>query len=561
MTYSSTSTSSFRPYSSAQSTSSSSFSRPSSLSYSRVAAQPFHLPDVDPAFYSRPPHRRSHASEDHHQQPLYHHPDPSHLTVHALPHSTSAPSASASTSSSSYSPLSLCSSVSSVSTSSSGSSALSGDSHPYHPSDSFDLHHEHMDDDHPHPSHPSHPSSRPSYYKAPPQPTASHLRHPPSAHKVVAPPPPQAVIHHPGDGFIPYPPPSTSHYTLPITVSIPAPTGGWKEPQPNAGRRREPPTVVAADFPPAPVVTAAAVGGDGMVGFMEGGSVVSKKKKQRSLRRCMDREKHSKAEQKRRGEMKALFDQLQEISSCVYKDRIHILTLAIHTIQQQQSTIEQLQQQQGKAKQDGKRVKGEGEAADAIGGKSASSPCSVGSSAASSSPSSPSSSPPTAPPTLRSETAPATVLDLTVVKREEDVEASTPTKRQRTAPPATSTPLSSFEPRELVDLSHTVSKVEENAGDLPYHSSTLASSASSSSLSTFAGSSTLAGAEYPHRDYVYLMDHEAAFADSHNTQSGVVTTQSVSSTSSYPLPCMSPAPFTFPAQQEWWPTTDVAARK
>ena len=50
-------------------------------------------------------------------------------------------------------------------------------------------------------------------------------------------------------------------------------------------------------------------------------------------------------EKKRRGEMKALFDQLQELSHCVYKDRSHILAVAIQTIWKQPDIIARLQEQ------------------------------------------------------------------------------------------------------------------------------------------------------------------------------------------------------------------------
>ena len=136
-----------------------------------------------------------------------------------------------------------------------------------------------------------------------------------------------------------------------MTVSIPSANGGWKDPSAAVARRRESQLVpqahplLPAELPaylPSPMqpVAAAEVVSDGK-------SPTGKTKKGRSLRRCMDREKHSKAEQKRRGEMKTLFDQLQDISQCVYKDRIHILTLAIQTIQRQQETINVLQGQLG----------------------------------------------------------------------------------------------------------------------------------------------------------------------------------------------------------------------
>ena len=556
MTNSSPSTSSFRPYSAQSTAATASFPRPS-LPHAR-SSQPFHLPDVDASFFSRPPKRRTHTADVDPQQPLYaqQHTDHQHLTVHSLPlsHFTSASSASSS-STSSYSPLSLCSSVSSVSTSSSGA-AERGDSQPYHPSDSFDLHHD-MDEDH---SRTPYYTTNSNHSKPPLPPTSSsssHPRHNPSPHKAVS-QPPQAIVHHAAEAFIPYPPPSTSHYPLPITVSIPAPSGNWKEsPHPPPPRRRDPPTsVVVADFPPPHVVAAAAaVGGDGAVGFLEG-SAVSKKKKQRSLRRCMDREKHSKAEQKRRGEMKALFDQLQDISSCVYKDRIHILTLAIQTIQQQQATITALQ---GKVKVEGQKVKTEG-IGDAS--KSASSPSSTTSS---SSPSSPSSSPTpnSAAQLLRAPDAPSSVVDLTTVKRENDAEAAAPIKKQRTTPAVSSSSSSPFQPRDVVDLSQASSKVDHAGTSASYDPSTLAAFAGGSS-SMPSGGGGGGGVEYPTRDYVYLMD-DAVYADAHGTQGGGggggVVTQSVSSTSSYPVLYMSSAPFPFQPAQEWWPTTDSGGRK
>jgi hypothetical protein len=264
-----------------------------------------------------------------------------------------------------------------------------------------------------------------------------------------------------------------------MSVSIPAPQGGWKEPPP----RRSAPIEV---YPQAPVVAAAAV---------EGLEPAMKKKKSRSLRRCMDREKHSKAEQKRRGEMKALFDELQEISNCVYKDRIHILTLAIQTIQQQKETITALQS--GVKKE--KIVKGDEKVASSV------------------SPSSTSSSP---TPSTTSQQP----VDLPV-----KLEARSP-KRQRTGPPS-----------DVVDLS-TVAEAQKSSSE----PSSLASSASCASLSTFVAGHGV--------DFSWGIDEH--WEGEHGK------TVNVSSTTSYPLmPCVSPAPFPFQSQENWWPTADTVRKQ
>ena len=299
MTYSSPAVSSFRPYASHHTTAST-LSRASISSYARPS-QPFHLPDVDPSLFTRPSHRRPLGDSE---------SFPSHL---APPHpSTVSASSAASTAStsSSYSPLSL----SSVSSLSSSSSSVPSTDRSYHPNDSFDPT--------PHPDDDDDPSR---HYKAPPHPRSAILRH----SKATAPPLPP-------DGYL-YPASAPAFSLPPLPLTVPLPAGaGWKEPMATTARRRDVPLSTEA-FAPTAVVTAAAVATDR--GVSEGG----KKKKGSRGRRTSDREKHSKAEQKRRTEMKTLFDRLQDISRCVYKDRVHILTLAIQTITQQQETMQDLQ--------------------------------------------------------------------------------------------------------------------------------------------------------------------------------------------------------------------------
>ena len=348
-----------------------------------------------------------------------------------------------------------------------------------------------------------------------------------------------------------------------MTVSIPAPNGGWKEASNGVGRRREAallpqshPPMLPAELPaymPAPMQPVVASATEVVLDAK--GASSSKPKKGRSMRRCMDREKHSKAEQKRRGEMKMLFDQLQDISQCVYKDRIHILTLAIQTIQRQQDTITELQTQAkdgGKGR--GKMVKREqasyepSQAVDVSSGFStpASSVDSVHSKRA----------------------AVAAELDCppaTLVKQE-DLSISHSPKRQRMSP----------DPRHVVDLSNEVSfsaptqssalhesQLQQQSGTVSslatsYANKPLPSSFSSSSLSTFVCSSADAQGHYS-----YLMDEQlhAPYHGQHADEPVVSKLQLPGHTiqptpnAAYPSPpSMSPV-FSFTAHaQQWWPS-------
>ena len=466
-----------------------------------------------------------------------------------------AASTASSSSSSSFSPLSLCSSVSSCSSSSSGSSSSAYSS----PADTFDL--EEMGEDanvgqslhHSAYFHPQHQQPHTRHSKQAPSATVKPSRpHPSTQHPLHHPPPPQehamyyqtqamnasptmhSYVHNSHS-----PPPS-------MTVSIPAANGGWKEAPNGAARRREAQLpqahqLLSAELPPylpapmQPVVAAAAEV------VTEGKGSSGNKKKGRSLRRCMDREKHSKAEQKRRGEMKMLFDQLQDISQCVYKDRIHILTLAIQTIQRQQDSINQLQEQVKDGKGRSRTVKKELTAVDGI------------TTVESSGYSSPSSSVDSSGSKRAAAVAELDCQPATLVKQEDGLTASTP-KKQRISP----------QPRTVVDLSNdaafsaslpsiessTVSSVVTSyiGSSKPLHNSF-----SSSSLSTYVCSSVDGQGHFP-----YLMEEPHTQYHAQHVDEPVVNKPQLAASTSltYPTPPgMSPV-FSFTAHpQHWWPSS------
>ena len=483
------------------------------------------------------------------------------LTVAA---SLSAPSSSSS--SSSFSPLSLCSTVSSCSSSSSSSSTSAYSS----PADTFDP--EEMGED----AHSGYPMHHPYF-----QPHKQHQQHhphshrhhkpaPPSVHQQVAmnvsrPLPSPPLIHHQPmaqDSPMYYPSqavnssPSThayghhSHSPPPMTVSIPAANGGWKELPAGSVRRRETQllpqahSIMPTELPtylPAPLQPVVAAAAEVV---SDSKSAPTHKKKGRSLRRCMDREKHSKAEQKRRGEMKALFDQLQDISQCVYKDRIHILTLAIQTIQKQQDTITQLQAQVGNGKGKIRGVKKEpnGDVTVAVEASGYSSPSSSVES------------------TSGKRVAVDAVLEYpaTTVVKLEDVSSGSSPKKPRISP----------HPRTVVDLSNDVAF----SASLPATESSLVpsmvtsynsakplhASFSSSSLSTFVCPSAEAQAHYswgmdeqPHTQY-HTQHADQPVVNKSQLASHVM--QSAANVSYPTPPGMSPV-FSFTAHpQHWWPS-------
>jgi len=327
-----------------------------------------------------------------------------------------------------------------------------------------------------------------------------------------------------------------------MTVSIPSANGGWKEASSGVVRRQAHPMMPAEmpSYMPAPMQPVVAAAAE----VVSDGKAAGGKKKGRSLRRCMGREKHSRAEQKRRGEMKMLFDQLQDISQCVYKDRIHILTLAIQTIQRQQDTITQLQAQTSGGKTRSKAVKKEQPTVDG-----------AVASAAVSGYSSPSSSVDSVGSKRAAVAAELDCQTATAVKLEEDLPVAHSPKKQRVSP----------QPRTVVDLSNdaafsaslppiessTVSSMATSyVGSKPLHTSF-----SSSSLSTFVCPSADAPAHYswgmdeqPHGPY------HAQHADEAAVSSKVPS--HVTPNVAYPTPPgMSPV-FSFTAHpQHWWPST------
>ena len=428
-----------------------------------------------------------------------------HSLSASVAHSSAAASAS---SSSSFSPLSLCSSVSSVASSSSGASSSS--SAYSSPTDTFDLE-EMGEDSHHHPYfHQQHSQLHRHSGKQP-----APLSHPQQLPVKTSRPhhSPQLIHQHPhplADGMMYYPAPAgpsppmhqygRSHSPPPpaMSISIPTSNGGWKEASNGIVRRKDPqmppqahPMLEVPTYLPAPlqpiVASAAEVLGEG--------KSLAGKKKGRSLRRCMDREKHSKAEQKRRGEMKALFDQLQDISQCVYKDRIHILTLAIQTIQRQQDTIVQLQSQQGKNGRS-RAVKKE---------ESQHSTDSNGAHVDSSEYSSPLSS----LESVGSKRA-AVVAELDgaadpVVKQEQDVVLASSPKKQRTSPhPRTVVDLSIDNPFVSSSPSIEASTVSAMSTSYVGVKPLLQPSFSSSSLSTFVCPSSADS----HSHFPYLVDEQ-----------------------------------------------------
>lgn len=363
-----------------------------------------------------------------------------------------------------------------------------------------------------------------------------------------------------------------------MSVSIPAANGGWKDPSGAVVRRREgPPShpgMMAAEPPaylPAPMPAVVASVSD----VSDGGkaSAGGKKKKGRSLRRCMDREKHSKAEQKRRGEMKVLFDQLQDISQCVYKDRIHILTLAIQTITRQQDTINELQAQVKSGRTKVKALKKEQSPATQAGSSVAPSGCST-----------PTSSTEDSVGSKRAAVAAELECEPVTVKQEEEDHASMARspKKQRTSP----------HPREVVDrdvvdlsseavfasipsVSHDAHHEQQSStvsamATTQYVAKPLHNSFSSSSLSTFVCPSADAASNFS-----YLMDEHhteqphGPYHASHSADDAVANNKSQlashamqsTSTPYTTQPCVSPV-FSFTAHpQHWWPQTAEPAKQ
>ena len=426
-------------------------------------------------------------------------------------------------------------------------------------------------------------------------------------------------------------PPSASSSSYAYSAMPPSPLtapAGWKDSisahaaslpprhsQPMDGSHGAPLPLFASPAS-APVVAAAAVAAGDMASGGSGGAAVGRlrKKKARSLRRCLDREKHSKAEQRRRGEMKSLFDQLQDISGCVYKDRIHILTLAIQTIQGQQETIKQLQHTDGdvsvKKEQKVKKQRDD------------SNPASPASPASSPSPSSSSSSPVVAASRQvdagrQSPHAAVDAAEAVVVKREEE-EPLPLSKKQRRTPPL-------HRPVELVDLSSdiavmppvsmesTLSSMSASAAsESGVYGSLISAASSSSALATFAVTGG-SGSEGLSRGISKLMEHPyyleeqslnfhsqqqpddghnhalppthphsltqpplhsngaAQAASSSSSSFSSIARSSISGlpsssspatapSSAYPIPCISPGPFvlSFTPQPDWWQPSTAA---